>query len=889
MSITAENRDAVCCDIINQYLFDNVWNEPESEYRINIHPQRFKDKSEVGSFRVLDGNIRLPTAKEPYFLWYMKYSDTNLGLDLKPCAWYSLDTICNDYNTLINAYIVTGTMLPKNSVYIRYNRSKSIIIVAISKRAFTKVSSLDYLDKLYLTIYYDSDNVKDIKVLSIYVDSVKRIRALQADIYEFLVKHSNVDITEYKDGDEITDLKNTPALTVGSYYDFVADGNVLFTFDVDLGASHENSTFLSDKDSVWKQIIHIPKALNKDNKIITHNTCDFYIRDMDSDTVRGRYMHRISGDRKNVTQITHNDMGIALFVLDAYRDYLGTQNIGVHVAVRNHDKNNVLIRDASYIDLLYCDVHSDADIVRILSGKGPEKITWWKASELEKSTYVKMMFDSPNAITSRENVGDFIDALGYYSVANILCKKISTVKVTDAYAGSVIFSLPLMYLGLNVVPVVYLNNKPLKTKYYSYKTDKINNTCKIKIDKSIYIRTGSTITAIFNLTDSTEAYIFTPTAKHISIDIAYDDPVIYRRKSVSTVLHGIETNSSYVYELCKKNTNIYAINPGKRGMYTVSFNESCAGEMFIIENKNATYVKTYSLAKYTKTGKNIAIPIKTEVTGSDSFVPIVDHRDISVYLNNHYLVNGVDYFVNTVTNSDGEFAFSELVIQTMDGYLEGKSDELTVVYNTVSTDDISHGFSINHKLYDKTPINLFFPNITASHINGELLVGGEYNGTYVKLNGDPYPEGSIWEIKTVIPNVIKNFLDAYRTNIDYDRIKLLNEYFGDKLPEDPKVIILENKHRIYSIFMNSVIQAIKSGKIPAVNDPDINRLKNNIKPYLYLQGMDLVYRTDNDQRFIDYYPQYVNYAIEPATKKVIDAYIQALMPKNVDPTMEVVY
>ena len=253
------------------------------------------------------------------------------------------------------------------------------------------------------------------------------------------------------------------------------------------------------------------------------------------------------------------------------------------------------------------------------------------------------------------------------------------------------------------------------------------------------------------------------------------------------------------------------------------------------------------------------------------------------------MVNGVDYFVNTVTNSDGEFAFSELVIQTMDGYLEGKSDELTVVYNTVSTDDISHGFSINHKLYDKTPINLFFPNITASHINGELLAGGEYNGTYVELSNDSYPEGSIWEIKTVIPNVIKNFLDAYRVNIDYDRIKLLNEYFGDKLPEDPKVIILENKHRIYSIFMNSVIQAIRSGKIPAVNDPDINRLKNNIKPYLYLQGMDLVYRTDNDQRFIDYYPQYVNYAVEPATKKVIDAYIQALMPKNVDPTMEVVY
>lgn len=225
----------------------------------------------------------------------------------------------------------------------------------------------------------------------------------------------------------------------------------------------------------------------------------------------------------------------------------------------------------------------------------------------------------------------------------------------------------------------------------------------------------------------------------------------------------------------------------------------------------------------------------------------------------------------------------------MDGYIEGSSDELTVVYNTVDSDDFSHGFSIEHKLYDKTPINLFFPNITAAHINGELLVGGEYNGTYIKLKNDPYPEGSIWEIKTVLPNVIKNFLNEYGSNLDLNRIVILNEYFGDKLPTDPNVLILESKHRIYSIFMNSVIQAIRNGKIPAVNDPDVNRLKNNVKPYLYLQGMDLVYRTDNDQRFIDYYPQYVNYAVDPATKKVIDAYIQALMPKNVDPTMEVVY
>lgn len=108
-----EARDQLCCNIINQYLFDNVWNEPASEYRINIHPQLVKTSSVSGSFQAIDSTIYLPTTDEPYFVWYMKYSDTNIGLNLDKRKWYDTATICNDFNTLIHAYIVNGVMLPK--------------------------------------------------------------------------------------------------------------------------------------------------------------------------------------------------------------------------------------------------------------------------------------------------------------------------------------------------------------------------------------------------------------------------------------------------------------------------------------------------------------------------------------------------------------------------------------------------------------------------------------------------------------------------------------------------------------------------------------------------------------------------------------------------------
>ena len=92
------------------------------------------------------------------------------------------------------------------------------------------------------------------------------------------------------------------------------------------------------------------------NKIITHNTCDFWIRRRLSKEPYGKYLHRVKLDnssRDTVTQVTHNDMSIPLYVLDAYRDYLEVEELTVHLVGRIHDKDNVLIRDASFIDLLY--------------------------------------------------------------------------------------------------------------------------------------------------------------------------------------------------------------------------------------------------------------------------------------------------------------------------------------------------------------------------------------------------------------------------------------------------------------------------------------------------------------------------------------------------------
>ena len=67
------------------------------------------------------------------------------------------------------------------------------------------------------------------------------------------------------------------------------------------------------------------------------------------------------------------------------------------------------------------------------------KMTFWKADViLESSKYVEMMFDGPNGV-SLNNVSECIDALGYFSTVNLLCKRTIDTVISKSYDGELKF------------------------------------------------------------------------------------------------------------------------------------------------------------------------------------------------------------------------------------------------------------------------------------------------------------------------------------------------------------------------------------------------------------------------------------------------------------------
>lgn len=887
MPLNQEEREWACLDMLNTYLFDRVWNEPFSEFRINIKPRLIKDMSQIGSFGVADANIELPTTTDSYYVWAISAEDFNVGLLISSGQWTSLMEVCNKYNTLIHMYGVSGHMFHKGTTFLMYNQSRSIIYIAAKKHMVKQTIAPNSQDNVYLTVYYDSDNVNKVRCLSLYTTKMNELSDLQWQLDQFMHTLENPDhLSMFINGVDVTDASKMPMVDNLTYYDFIIDENILFTFDIDLVGNNQDPVFLSEKDKTWKQLLHIPKVKNPDNKIITHNTCDFTVYRKYGDT-HGLYLHRASHDR-TITQVTHNDMAVPLFILDAYRDYLQTQEIRIKGAVRIHEKDNVLVRDASYIDLLYTDIHDDERIIEILCGKGPQDIPWWMAVNLEQSKYVEMMFDVPNIVTP-ELMDNYVKALGFYQVVNILCKRIQDVTVSDAYTGTLVFDLPTLYAGMKVIPIVYLNGRPLLRQHFTYSCDTEDNTVKIVIDPAVYTQIGDRLTVVLFVDGDNSTIAFTPSLDNLTVQVPFDDIVVYRKDRSLTTNKGVNLASRDVYVKCLQGTNIFVKRKLDEGGCRVTFSDNYAGEEFFIQSAYCSFFQSHNLEEYSATGKSIAIPAQTLVVGTkDRYVPIFDFKNVSAFLNGNYLVKGIDYFVLQTYDKDGNLAFSEIVIQTMDYFNEEGEDVLDILFNVAEIEDISHGFSIHDRLQDTTPVNLYFPNISAVHVDGQLVRNLDYRGIYIQLFNDPELNGGKFEIQTSVPRIVKDFITKYATNEDLHRIEVLNAYFYPYIKVDVDFLVMEGKHRMYSIFMNTFIHDIVTGQLGVAVDPDINRMKESLASYERLKEVDLCYK-NLDQRFVDYYPQYVNYEIDASVKLVIDKYIKLFMPENVDPTLEVVY
>lgn len=874
------NLDYIIPAVLNQYIVDKVWNEPISEYRENIRPSLLSPRSHSGNFTGSNGTVLpLPTRNIPYFVYGLSDSDMCIHLSIPSNVWVSAVDICNEHRTLFNMYSFRGHMFHKGQVYLRYNQTRTALYIAVAKPMVHKFLSVEELSEVYFTVYFDSDLLNDITAHSFLIPKSDYDGSYLYSVQQAFNSATNLyQTTMYVNGLECTHPEYVPA--IGDYIDLIYDTNIVAAFDIDLTDLNNRQMYYSSKDKTYKQLVHVPKGLNPDNKVITHNTCDFYVRKKDVSgrlPVEGVYLHRCAD--LTVGQVTHNDMSIPVYIVDAFRDHLGTQNVTIHVKVRIHDKDNVLLRDKSYIDLLY--THDDATIVDFLLGRKLSthpQLSFWMADELEKTVYLELMFDVYEKIVPA-NMTKYVEGLGYYHVLALICERIVHTQVTDAFSGSLTFTKPYIYRGRQILPIVYLNGRKIHQQYVSV-TYQNDTFIEVTLSDIVTTNVGDTITLAMYLDGNRAIPNFVPNSTTNSFEIPHFDFTIYEKIETfeQGKYKGVDKTSSVRYVDVTNKLGLYSVVTSSMGTM-IFFSEDAYLKSYVLLNNTCSYYWNVQLDSLINNGKNAVVDLSRYVMGSSTITaPILNFKNECIYLNGRYLVRDIDYVIHTAKDNLG-VSFKQLVIQSFE-YFEQSGNQVEIYLNVAEVEDLSHGFVKEDHIYDPTPANLWFPSISLCHVNGYSESNLTDYGTHLRLPTGKYVNGSTFEVQTAIPKIVKDFVNRFHTNTDKARLEILNRYFYGVSPDLSGLLLVPGNHRLYSIFMNTIIRDVIFNDRGIADDPDADRFKNQLEEYFYLKDIDIVQSKGSVPAFIDYYPSYQQYTTTVDKYNIVRRFIELYMPED---------
>ena len=879
--------EAKLLSALNLFCFQKIWNEPVSELRANIVPTMVQDRSVTGNVSLNGKVYSLPSNTDPYYVYVIPESLMYVFVTRQiPDEWISSTDLCNLHDILIHTYHLSGRMIHKGNAF--FKRIGNKYLLAISKKMAQTCLSHVQMKEIRFTMYFDSDFTSKMTVGSYKTPYTDTSYLYRYQIYSFIqscphsMDHTKVFINGYE-----KQIQNIDSFPIDAYIDVIHDENDIFVHNLDLSVTENNIAFYSEKDSTHKQLIHIPKELNPDNKILTHNTCDIYIREKLSDGTLGRglYLHRCA--QRSVDQVTHNDLSIPMFIMDAYRDYLGTQDICLHLVFRQHDKDNYLIRDKNYIDLLYtCD---DETIVRHLQGKVRADLSFWKASHLEKSTYVEMMFDVPNVLTT-SNMWDYVDGLGYYHVMALLCKKIIHTDLLAWYNQTLAFNKPYLFMNNLVYPFVYRGDTKLHDSVVQYSNQDAHSLV-IGVDELVGLDAGDKLTVEMFLDGSKNIYTITPVPGAAQIEVPYKDFVILEEiENELYPIKGFDISSAKSYRELTSYTGDIFVATTTTGT-KLTFGPTTYNRKFIVQNRLRVYKWNAELDSVLEEGNPIYLNLHYPVRDAGYEVPIWHTPHCRVYLNGKYLIQGIDFAVQEFKTSIGDLVHKQICVHNLE-YLKSENNTVEWFATSAVEENEVHGYMVDNRAAVPQELALLFEHMTMVHVDGLYVQDVQDKGNYIGIPTNPkYRQGAPFQACTVVPELINEFLTKYHPNDDVTRLEILNDYFYGKQPIIPPIVVLEKSHKCYSNYVTTVIRDILNGTLKGISfDPDDDRMRAQFSDYLYLKDKDLVFSGDYDLNYVDVFPHYKQITV-PDTNvyQILQAFIRIIMPQDSVTSGEVYY
>lgn len=805
----SDDTETILTQSLASWSNKNVFVGDQSELRANVKLPLLTTRICFSTFFIDGKTYTLPT-NDGYIVYRLpRQFLRGIKLGVPSTAWRNAADYLNVYQVRLLLYDNYGKLFPLSQIYIKEAGSR--LYIAVTKSAFLACATegLDAISEIYLTLWANPHPENPVTVRE-YTPSYNLhsqswavdAQAALSDIYSLKDTDNNF-ITVHVNG--VYTPRTNVTLNNGDYVSIVIETDILCKYETTID---DNLTgYESDLYQNYREILHMPKSCNPKQYLIPHDSIDVYI--LDSDSGKGLYQSRY--DYRSVRQVTHQDYSINRSDADSLRDALHATTIKALTVVRNPNSSKTLKGDRNYIKDLY--KNSDSDILLLLRGVYVSGLDFWKASVLEQSPYISLLFtntikSSPSDTGRVATLADYLDSFGYYNTLTILNGGVE-LGIWDQ--STLVGIAPASLVNRAILPYVYINGRKLLSDEVSSRGIG-NNKIELSLLNSTLVE-GDNVSVIFK--------DFTPNSVD-RLDITSDNTVYspkngdYRVYSYDDGLITTVTRSTSTYRTDVVN-----------GSEEITFYPQMYGKTVYVHYSNSTVRKSINIDDLLKSRSALLFTLE-DADGN----PVVYYNSLDVFVNGYWAVKGVDYFTYTDTTT-GKVILAISNRNFLDIEKTGNTVEWFTYGDTTISDDFD--YVIDNKLKHTSNPYLFERNVSEVYVEGVYIHKLTDNETYLETT-DQF-QASVGEHILRFPYTLCSVVPSDLKADDTARLVSITNFFKRTVPSTPDQIVMNEQHQVYSVWIQYLITKMISGELVAVNDPDevkfikqfpdVNGLKTN--------------------------------------------------------------
>ena len=826
-------------EYVSQHIFDEIFNHSCNTLRNNIK------LAILNNGRIIRGSLYNNVVQlefpdtHTFYYGYLCGSIELSGLLKDVTDWARLDQVVNDEDVSVSIFSGSHKIIPPASVYVKTTMCNQLAVI-IPRRVMQLID--DSQDDVYITISSDTDGVDDRTMIS-------HTPGVQDNLSNILTAINTIDhkyLFVTVNGYHYTPSQVSTLATSEDYVDMTIDYNIQFDFSVSL---EDRNTYMSDEEQLYKDLIIIPRGYI-DNRVWTYDTINIIVRDRFS----GKGVMLPYTAEESVSQLSATVLSITSSIIDAALDVLGNGNHEMYIQVSDFNKTTELGEDGILSQYLY--TQDDNFLEKTLLNQLSPQIPVWTASKLESSSYAKsltsmLMYRG----THSETVQRQIETLGYYEYIRTICKHTGTINIDNSTLSELLIKKPHYWLDTDVQVRLFSDGYKIPASAFEI-VDDTDGIITIQFSPVYNIVAGTDVMFTMMPADYPTVWRFIPTTSSRALYIPKDVPFKAFRKVMSNNQNHLGGYTNDAYEEINVDSNVYFDVSEPGDIRLLFFSTTSYDEEFIIQLTESSMFNLHT--NVPRGSDSISFPLMMDISNDvGATANVLFDADYEVYMNNRYLIEGIDYHIIRVEDNDGFIKGYQMVIQNTKHILSVNDIEIYMVNQHIATEEI--GYIVDRIIPITQHNEAWVDGLSNLYVDGRLIDPSliTRHDSHYEIDMNAFTSnGQVYRVVLPISRDVYNQHKSYDISqylIDRSTISLYFMSLYEDLISQP--IVVPAVHTIYSVYLNEIIKRILSGDPTVQYFNDDQSIIDQLSDEEWLKEYDLFFQTNKlDMDFIDIYP-----------------------------------